>query len=109
MASTAVSIARITTARMDSTATKGTQVTESSPPDIDVSAVYLQQQTHKEIIAGSVIGSFMVLVVVVFAIGILVAWRKKVKEESRDKGNNGVELRGMESGEEVNEEERPTP
>jgi hypothetical protein len=46
---------------------------------------YVQQQKHKEIVAGSVIGGVMVLVIVILAIGIFVSWRRKLKGEVRGK------------------------
>jgi hypothetical protein len=58
-----------------------TQTSAADFPGSGMSAVYVQQQKQKEIVAGSVIGSFMVLVIVVFAIGVLVAWRRKIKME----------------------------
>jgi hypothetical protein len=75
------------------------QETQSSSPgpDAGMYAVYLQQQTHKEIVAGSVVGSFMGLVIVLFVVGVLIAWRKKVERE-KEKLDEMVELRGMEAG-----------
>lgn len=64
------------------------------------------QQKHKQIIAGSVIGGFMVLVIVTFTVGVLVAWRRKMKRDEMGKGDEGVELREVESRDDVREEER---
>ncbi|KAE9363541.1 hypothetical protein N431DRAFT_422371 [Stipitochalara longipes BDJ] len=76
-----------------------TQQTQSCAPDANQNqAVYVQQQTQKEIVAGSIIGSAMVLVVVVFVVGMLVGWRRKLQRE--EKRDDGIELRGVESGEE---------
>ncbi len=59
------------------------QETQSCVPE-DSQEVYVQQQTQKEIVVGSIIGSAMVLVVVVFVVGFVVVWRRKVKRgESR--------------------------
>jgi cobalamin biosynthesis Mg chelatase CobN len=65
------------------------QETKSSVSSAGMSTVSVEQQQHKEIVAESVIGSFMVLVIVVFAVGVLLAWRRKVKSEV--KGDDVVE------------------
>jgi hypothetical protein len=78
--------------------------TQSCVPD--AGDVYVEEQKQKEIVAGSVIGGFMLLVIVVFAVGVLVAWRRKVKGEQKRKGDGGVELMEVESGEELRAQER---
>jgi hypothetical protein len=93
-----------------SSTTKREQETESCAPDADESVMYVQQQREKEIVAGSVMGSFMVLVMVVFAVGVLIAWKRKIKEEGLGKSGEGCELGEAETGGEVRrEEERRTP
>jgi len=92
-----------------SSTTKREQETESCAPDADESVVYVQQQREKEIVAGSVMGSFMVLAMVVFAVGVLIAWKRKVKEEGLGKSGEGCELGEVETGGEVRREERRTP
>ncbi len=76
------------------------QKTQSSAPGLDAGmyAVYVKQQTHREIVAGSVVGSLMGLVIVLFVVGVLIAWRKNVKRE-KEKVDEMVESRGMEGGE----------
>jgi len=75
-------------------ATRGTvgvgQETQSCAPDANQEP-YLQQQTQKEIVAGSIIGSAILLVILVFIVGVFVAWRRKVKRER--KGDDGTELK----------------
>jgi hypothetical protein len=75
------------------------QETQSSAPgpDANMYAVYVQQQTYREIVAGSVIGSLIGLVIVLFVVGFLIVWRKNVERE-KEKVDEMVELRGMEGG-----------
>jgi len=73
------------------------QETQRCVPE-DSQEVYVQQQTQKEIVAGSIIGSAMVLVVVVFVVGFVVVWRRKVKRE--EKADNVIQFREVGSGEE---------
>ncbi len=79
------------------------QQTQSRPPGLDpgMYAEYVQQQTYREFVAGSLIGNRMGLVIVLLVVGFLIAWRKKVEGE-KEKVDKMLELRGMEVGERGN-------
>jgi tetrahydromethanopterin S-methyltransferase subunit E len=67
---------------------------------------YLQQQQYKLAVAVSVIGGFMVLVIVILAVGVLIAWRRKIKGEAKGKVDDSVELGEVAGAEAIKEEER---
>jgi hypothetical protein len=92
-----------------SSTTKVERETESCASDAEWSVSYAQKQREKEIVAGSVIGSFMMLVIVGFGVGVFIAWRRKVKAEEVEKIEEWCELREVESGGQVRREERQTP
>lgn len=60
---------------------------------------YEKQQIEKEIVAASVIGGCMVLVVLVFGLGVWIAWRRKVGKYAMEKGaaDEACELREVET------------
>jgi hypothetical protein len=71
----------------------GALQSQSSASNVTGPVGYDQAQWKKQIVAGSVIGSFMVLVVVVFVVGICIAWRRKVKAEEKDRSREESEMR----------------